>query len=125
MGDFSVGEMDRKKYGPMEHDLKCWPEYFCEIVAGRKRYELRKDDRVPDFMVGDVLKLREWSPITQEYTGRVSYQYVTHTLRNHEGLAPSFCIMGIQARDMEAPRAVTLMSETASAFGPQSHEDKH
>lgn len=42
------------------HELKTWPEFFDEIVDGRMTCNLRKNDR--DFMVGDLLVLREWEP---------------------------------------------------------------
>ncbi len=58
------------------HSLKTWPQYFSEVVAGRKRFEIRKNDR--DFNVGDCLVLQEWDPQTKQYTremwaGRVDY----------------------------------------------------
>jgi hypothetical protein len=44
----------------MRHELKCWPEYFHAIRSGRKKFELRKDDR--GFAIGDLLVLREFIP---------------------------------------------------------------
>ncbi|MCA9365970.1 DUF3850 domain-containing protein [Candidatus Kaiserbacteria bacterium] len=51
---------------------KILPEYFEEIVSGKKKFEFR----VADFEVeeGDVLVLEEWTtsdPETREKTGRV------------------------------------------------------
>lgn len=55
------------------HRLKTWPEYFAEVLAGRKRFELRRDDR--GFELGDWLELEEYIPIDRPdfhtgYTGR-------------------------------------------------------
>lgn len=44
-----------------EHELKCWPKYFCSHRTGHKTFEIRRrDDR--DFLVGDVLVLKEFDP---------------------------------------------------------------
>jgi hypothetical protein len=59
------------------HELKCWPAPFSAIRRGAKHHEVRKTtDR--HFCEGQRLLLREWNPITKEYTGqteavRVSY----------------------------------------------------
>lgn len=50
------------------HHLKTWPEYFEKVLSGKKRFELRKDDR--NFEEGDYLVLREYDPIKNRYTGR-------------------------------------------------------
>ena len=57
------------------HELKTWPTPFDGVASGRKRHEIRVNDRC--FSVGDVLRLREWIPnkhfvLAQDdrYTGR-------------------------------------------------------
>lgn len=76
------------------HDLKTWPEHFKPLAAGRKLCELRKDDR--GFAVGDVLRLREWSPATSEYTGEEVWRVVTHILRGGPWLAEGYCAMSLK-----------------------------
>jgi Domain of unknown function (DUF3850) len=53
---------------PRDHELKSWPIYFEEVLAGRKTFEVRKNDR--GFRTGDRVHLREWDPATGAYTGR-------------------------------------------------------
>jgi hypothetical protein len=52
-----------------EHTLKCWPEYFAKVVAGRKRFEIRRNDR--NYTEGDRIVLREWDS-TDGYSGRTA-----------------------------------------------------
>lgn len=73
------------------HELKTWPLYFQAIRSGEKRFEIRRDDR--GFAVGDTLKLREWNPETNQYTGAINYVVVTYILRGVFGLLDDFCIM--------------------------------
>lgn len=68
---------------PNWHDLKCWPEPFEAIVRGDKRHEVRHDDR--GFSLGDFLRLREWNPIKQQYTGRSIDVTVTYIVRGGHG----------------------------------------
>lgn len=58
------------------HTLKTWPEYFAAVVDGRKRFELRRNDR--DFRVGDCLVLQEFDPTTQTYTREMFSARVTY-----------------------------------------------
>ncbi|WP_413509865.1 ASCH/PUA domain-containing protein [Carnobacterium maltaromaticum] len=52
-----------------KHELKIEPKYFEAVKDGRKKFEIRKNDR--GFQEGDLLILREYDPITQEYLGRI------------------------------------------------------
>lgn len=69
------------------HDLKIWPKFYPAVADGRKRAELRRDDR--DFQMGDRLRLREFDPETNTYTGREitrAIRYLTRPLPGAEGM---------------------------------------
>lgn len=91
------------------HELKSWPEFFADILAGKKMFELRRNDR--DYRPGDELALREWEPgdhpdkeATAKYTGRSVRMRVTYVLNGAgvgciaplKGLAIGYCILGIE-----------------------------
>lgn len=79
---------------PMDHELKCWPEYFELVRANLKTSEVRKADR--DFRCGDTLTLCEWSPTLQRYTGAKEVRLVTHVLKNFVGLADGYVCLSIE-----------------------------
>lgn len=80
---------------PHEHELKTWPAPFEAVMRLEKLHEIRKTDR--PFMVGDVLRLREWDPIAGSYTGREVRADVTHlTPPGDWGLPPGLCVMSIR-----------------------------
>lgn len=63
---------------PMEHELKCWPEYYDAVERGDKPFEIRKWDR--PYRVGDTLLLRRYDPSTQDYTGQQMRRKITYLL---------------------------------------------
>lgn len=93
------------KFGDKElavsHQLKCWPELFEAIRSGRKKHDLRRvDDR--EFEVDDLVRLREFDPTLQRYTGREQTVRITYITRrdlpcalSEEGLHPAFCVLSI------------------------------
>lgn len=58
------------------HNLKIWPEYYKEVIEGRKKAEVRVNDR--NFQVGDTLVLQEYNPNRDYYTGNMVTVNVTH-----------------------------------------------
>lgn len=78
-----------------EHTLKTWPTHFHEVLAGRKTFELRKDDR--GYQPGDTLVLAEWDPDTERYTGRRCTAAVSHLLRGGQfGLEDGYVCMSLR-----------------------------
>ncbi len=45
---------------PKVHRVKSWPEQFRAVVTGRKRFEMRRDDR--NYQPGDTIELMEFRP---------------------------------------------------------------
>ena len=85
-------EENLKEGENMIHELKILPEYFDAVRDGRKKFEIRKNDR--DFKIGDTLILKEW---TGEYTDRQIEATVTYILSNWPtGLKSSYCVMSIE-----------------------------
>ena len=70
---------------------KISPQYFTEVLAGNKTFELRIDE--DNIQVGDTLVLDEWN---QKYTGRFIEVKVTYILRDvpEYGLQEGYCIIG-------------------------------
>ncbi|MDP3964508.1 MAG: DUF3850 domain-containing protein [bacterium] len=58
---------------------KCWPGFFQFIVDGKKKFDLRVADF--DIAEGDQLKLKEWDPKNNSYTGREVTVQVTYVLK--------------------------------------------
>lgn len=61
---------------------KCWPGPFEDIMAGRKK----ADVRLLDFECepGDTLILQEWDPTIEKYSGRELSFTVTHVLKTNK-----------------------------------------
>jgi hypothetical protein len=78
-----------------EHRLKTWPEQFVDVAVGRKRVEIRKNDR--GYREGDELVLVEYDPAEDRYTGRVCRRTVTHVLEGVQfGLAPGYAALSLE-----------------------------
>lgn len=83
------------------HSLKSWPRFFNPISMGHRTHELRRNDR--DFQEDDVLELREFDPVTQNYTGKSCRVVIISMTSAHvpcavsdEALHPDFCILSVR-----------------------------
>lgn len=74
------------------HELKILPEFYQAVYEGKKRFELRKDDR--SFKVGDRIVLKEYDG--KNFTGMQAVFLIKYILRNCEqyGLKKGYCIIG-------------------------------
>jgi hypothetical protein len=86
---------------PLEHTVKSWPQFYERILSDEKSHELRRNDR--GFRVGDLLRLQEYDPKENRYTGRelrVKITYMTSLdlpcALSENALHPDFCILSIK-----------------------------
>lgn len=69
---------------------KIKPEYFEDVLSGKKKFELRRDeDKVCE---GDILVLKEIK--NDLFTGNQVSRIVKYVLRDFEGLEDGYCIIG-------------------------------
>ena len=83
------------------HVIKILPEYFNATAAGKKGFELRKNDR--NYQERDKLIMKEWNG--SEFTGREIHSYVTYILtENKYGLSDGYCALGTRIIDLVIPK---------------------
>lgn len=73
------------------HVLKIMPIYFQDVIEGRKKFEVRRNDR--DFKVGDIVILKEFE--YGKYTGRTHTTRITYILDDAEYCKDGYVIFGI------------------------------
>ena len=77
------------------HELKTYSDFFRAVERGEKTFEVRKNDR--NYAVGDVLRLRDYDPNTETYSGdelRVHISYILHG--GQFGIEDGYCVMGLR-----------------------------
>ena len=101
----------------MIHQLKQMSEYFEDVIAGKKTFEIRVDDR--DYEKGDYLALNEIDN-SGIYTGRSCVVYVDYILRDLPNLLPEgvVCMAIKPCRLMKTQEAYNQNY----AIPPQWHE---
>lgn len=74
------------------HEIKIAASYYDDIISGRKRFELRKNDR--GYKEGDGLKMLEFA--SGQHTGRTIDADIIYMLEDYSGLEEGYCILGIE-----------------------------
>lgn len=84
------------------HELKIWPEHFKTVVAPtvrrRKTVEIRKDDR--EYAVGDTLRLLEYDPEENSFSGWQAIVTVSHCLRGQPWVPDGYVALSIILEDV-------------------------
>lgn len=75
--------------GPSIHDVNILSEFYTEVIARRKTFEIRKNDR--KYKVGDIVILNDYND--EKRTGSycvVQIQYILDA--SCWGLQPGYCV---------------------------------
>lgn len=81
------------------HKLKTWPDVFQGILDNLIRHQFRRNDR--NFLLGDILHLREFIPSGERYTGREIRAIITAISYGPEwGIPTGFVAMSIKSFDI-------------------------
>ena len=96
----------------LTHELRTWPNAYALMVTGAKTLEYRRDDR--GFQAGDLLRLREYDPDTDTYSGREMTVKVTDVQRGPDwGIPVGYAVMSVKT-PTEAELGLALASESAA-----------
>ena len=74
------------------HQIRLGAQFFGDVLEGRKKFELRKNDR--GYKVGDILEMMEFKD--GRNTGRIVRVNVVYMLEDFTGLEEGYCIMGTE-----------------------------
>lgn len=111
----SDGKADHKT-----HEVKIASSYYEDIISGKKKFELRKNDR--GYKVGDSLKMLEFDE--GKHTGRTIDADIIYMLEDYTGLEEGYCILGIDVTEYSARRG--QVSETDTGGGrPAAGTNEH
>jgi ParB family chromosome partitioning protein len=78
------------------HFIRLATQYFDDVAAGIKTFELRKNDR--GYKTGDILEMNEFKD--GRNTGRVIRCKVTYILEDYTGLTDGYCILATQVLEV-------------------------
>jgi len=80
----------------MIHSIKCVNPFFEDVLAGKKTFEVRKNDR--RYKVGDLLLLHEYNPEREIYMKRRCLVEVTYMIKGSSlyGIRKGYAILGIR-----------------------------
>lgn len=75
------------------HSLKTVEPHFTDVWDGRKKMDIRFDDR--GFKVGDFLHLLQYDDQNDKLSGKLIIAKVLHILKDEQFLQPNYCAMSL------------------------------
>jgi len=85
------GERDSKI-----HIVKCWIQFKDDIISGKKKFEVRVNDR--DYRVGDILIQQFWDNDLKRYVGGQVEQKIDYVLSGGQfGIEPNTVVMSVSS----------------------------
>jgi hypothetical protein len=60
------------------HQVKSWPDFYEPILDGRKKFDLRQQDR--NYATGDTIEFLEYDDRLGRYTGRKMTKIITFVM---------------------------------------------
>ena len=85
-------EVQETRSDERRHRLKIAKMFFDVVDAGKKSFELQKNDR--NYQIGDILEMHEMD--NGEETGRITEKKVIYVLEGFKGLEKGCCILGLK-----------------------------
>lgn len=92
------------------HDIKMAHSRYEDIISGKQRFELLKNDR--GYKTGDCLRMAEFKE--GKYTGRVAKADIIYMLEDYTGIEDGYCIIGIDVKS----KVPVSVSDTENTQAP-------
>lgn len=73
------------------HILKILPKHFNDVISGKKKAEIRYNDR--NYRVGDIFSLKEWYG---DYSGKFINVRITHILDDEKYLQRGYVMLSFE-----------------------------
>lgn len=89
------------------HNVKLAASWWNDVTSGKKRFELRKNDR--GYKVGDKLLMQEYA--AGAFTGRSILVDITYMLEEYSGLTEGYAILGIELLKVSETDTASAESE--------------
>lgn len=92
------------------HTLKCIQPYFNEIWLGKKKAELRKNDR--NFKLGDIVYLQEYNKETNTFKKYQLKVRITNIVENFEGIELGYCMFSFDVEERITDELTDILGMT-------------